>query len=141
MTSDRGQAVLAFDFGEKRIGVAFGQTISRTAEPVTILKVDNGRIDWEGISQIISEWQPEQLVVGMPTNYEGEEFGLAPRVQRFCRQLEGRYHLPVSSINENLSSVEARQRLEDQGKKVMQTGLDAVAAQAILETWFEENID
>ncbi len=133
----REQTILAFDFGEKRIGVAKGQTISRTAEPLTILKVHNGRIDWQGLSDLIEEWQPDLLVVGMPTNYEGEEFGIADRVKRFCRQLQGRYHLPVQTINENLSSVEARQRL---GNKADKQGLDAHAAQAILETWYEESM-
>lgn len=131
--------IVAFDFGEKRIGVATGQTISRTAEPLTILKVDNGRIDWESISRVINDWQPDALVVGMPTNHEGVQFGIAARVQRFCRQLEGRYNLPVSTVNENLSSVEAENRLQQMGKNAEKEGLDAYAAQAILETWFEEN--
>ena len=130
------QSILAFDFGEKRIGVAKGQTISSTTEPLVILKVHNGKIDWEGISKLISDWTPDRLVVGMPTNYAGEEFGIAERVKRFCRQLDGRYHLPVETINENLSSQEAKYRL---GDKADQEGLDAHAAQAILETWFEEH--
>ncbi|MFK8067728.1 MAG: Holliday junction resolvase RuvX [Gammaproteobacteria bacterium] len=134
MTRDYS-SVLAFDFGEKRIGVAKGQTISDTAEPLKILDVHNGKIDWDSISNLIDEWQPNLLVVGMPTNYEGEEFGIAERVKRFCRQLKGRYHLPVQTINENLSSVEAKQRL---GEKATQEGLDAIAAQVILETWFQE---
>lgn len=134
--SKQDRSILAFDFGEKRIGVAKGQTISSTAEPLTILNVHTGRIDWEGISKLIEDWQPDLLVVGMPTNYEGEEFGIAERVKRFCRQLEGRYHLPVETINENLSSIEAKYRL---GDKAEQEGLDAHAAQVILETWFEEH--
>lgn len=133
----KDRSILAFDFGEKRIGVAKGQTISSTAEPLVILNVHNGKIDWEGISKLIEEWTPDMLVVGMPTNYEGEEFGIADRVKRFCRQLDGRYHLPVETINENLSSREAKYRL---GDKAQQEGLDAHAAQAILETWFEEHI-
>lgn len=133
---DNDLSILAFDFGEKRIGVAKGQTISRTAEPLAILKVHNGKIDWDSLSDLIKDWQPELLIVGMPTNYEGEEFGIADRVKKFCRQLDGRYHLPVETVNENLSSIEAKNRL---GKKADQEGLDAHAAQAILETWFEEN--
>lgn len=135
-------SILAFDFGEKRIGVAKGQTISCTAEPLTILRVDNGRIDWDALSALIEDWQPELFVVGMPTNYDGEEFGIADRVKRFCRQLEGRYHLPVQTINENLSSVEAKQRLGDKADQPQkdQQGLDAHAAQAILETWYEESM-
>ncbi len=134
MTPDYG-SILAFDFGEKRIGVAKGQTISGTAEPLKILKVHNGKIDWEALTNLIEEWQPELLVVGMPTNFAGQEFGIADRVKRFCRQLEGRYSLPVQTINENLSSVEAKQRL---GEKAQQEGLDAIAAQVILETWLQE---
>ncbi len=134
MTDDL-RSILAFDFGEKRIGVAKGQTISRTAEPLTIINVHNGKIDWDSLSVLIKDWQPELLVVGMPTNYEGEEFGIADRVKRFCRQLDGRYHLPVQTINENLSSFEAKHRLGDKGSEQR---LDAHAAQVILETWYEE---
>lgn len=133
--TDNHRSILAFDFGEKRIGVAKGQTISRTAEPLTILNVHCGKIDWDALSALIEDWKPDLLVVGMPTNYEGEEFGIADRVKRFCRQLDGRYHLPVETINENLSSVEAKSRL---GNKANKQELDAHAAQAILETWYEE---
>ncbi len=135
--TDDDRSILAFDFGEKRIGVAKGQTISCTAEPLTILNVHCGKIDWDALTALIEEWQPDLLVVGMPTNYEGEEFGIADRVKRFCRQLDGRYHLPVETINENLSSVEAKRRL---GDKVTEQRLDAYAAQVILETWYEECI-
>lgn len=130
------QTLLSFDFGEKRIGVAVGQTISRTAQPLTILQVHNGKIDWQGISRLIEDWQPDALIVGMPTNYAGELFGLAERVRRFCRQLDGRYHRPVHTMNENLSSKEARNRLT---KKSLRDPLDAYAAQVILESWIEEN--
>jgi len=133
--ADDDRSILAFDFGEKRIGVAKGQTISRTAEPLTILNVHCGKIDWDALSALIEDWQPDLLVVGMPINYEGEEFGIAERVKRFCRQLDGRYHLPVETINENLSSNEARRRL---GENATEKSLDAHAAQAILETWYEE---
>lgn len=130
------QTLLGFDFGEKRIGVAVGQTISRTAQPLTILQVHSGKIDWQGISRLIEDWKPDALIVGMPTNYAGEPFGIAERVRRFCRQLDGRYHRPVHTINENLSSKEASNRL---AKRSLQDPLDAYAAQVILESWIEEN--
>ncbi len=130
------ETLLAFDFGEKRIGVASGQLISRSATPLTVLKVKNWQIDWPGITHLIDEWKPDALVVGMPTNYQGEEFGLAERVKRFCRQLEGRYRLPVFTMNENLSSVEARYRMDG---NTTQNPLDAYAAQVILESWIEEH--
>ncbi len=142
--NDDHRSVLAFDFGEKNIGIAKGQTISRTAEPLCILEVKNGQIDWKGITLLIDEWQPDLLLVGMPTDYDGNEFGIAERVKRFCRQLEGRYHLNVQTINENLSSATARQRLSKKRARNQVRGgkqrLDAHAAQAILETWFEENV-
>lgn len=129
------ETLLGFDFGEKRMGIASGQLISRSASPLTILPVRNKQIDWAGITSLIAEWQPDALIVGMPTNYEGEEFGLAERIKRFCRQLEGRYRLPVFTVNENLTSVEARYRMEAESKH---DPLDAYAAQVILESWIEQ---
>jgi len=128
---NRAQAtILAFDFGAKRIGVAVGQTVSRTASPLQTLTQNNGRPDWEAIGRLIDTWEPSLLLLGLPSHADGTPHRLAPAVQRFQRRLQGRFKLPVEFIDERLSSVEAAAR--GYGER------DAVAAQVILETWLND---
>ncbi len=127
------KSLLCFDFGTKRIGVAVGQTITQTATPLQTVRNKNNRPDWNNIEQLIDEWQPDALVVGLPLNMMDEVQEMTIASEKFMRQLHGRFHLPVYSIDERLSSFEAAQRT---GKT---TDLDPVAAQVILETWFAEN--
>ena len=125
--------LLCFDFGTKRIGVAVGQSVTQTATPLQTVKNKNSRPDWDHIKQLINEWQPDALVVGIPLNMMDEVQEMTVASEKFMRQLHGRFHLPVYGVDERLSSFEAKQRT---GKT---TDLDPVAAQAILETWFAEN--
>ncbi len=129
----RIKSLLCFDFGSKRIGVAVGQTITQTANPLQTVINKNNSPDWKTIEQLIETWQPDALVVGQPLNMMNEVQEMTIAAEKFMRQLHGRFHLPVYSIDERLSSFEAAQRT---GRM---TGLDPVAAQAILETWFAEN--
>jgi putative holliday junction resolvase len=123
---ERG-TVLAFDFGLKRIGVAVGETELRTAHPLPAVS------RFEDIQSLVSEWRPARLVVGLPVREAGEH-PLARRVERFARQLEGRFHLPVARVDERFTSVEAESRLRGARKKAV----DSVAAQLILEQYFDE---
>ncbi|MBI2802458.1 MAG: Holliday junction resolvase RuvX [Gammaproteobacteria bacterium] len=124
--------ILGFDHGVKRIGVAVGQTLTRTATPLTTLPAHAGQPDWSAVARLIAEWQPACLVVGMPGTTNGAPHLLAPGVIRFAHRLEGRFKLPIQFIDERLSShFAASQR----SKRVT---LDAVAAQLILETWLAE---
>ena len=127
------KSLLCFDFGTKRIGIAVGQTITQTATPLQTVRNKNNRPDWNNIEQLIDEWQPDALVVGLPLNMMDEVQEMTIASEKFMRQLHGRFHLPVYSIDERLSSFEAAQRTDKT------TDLDPVAAQAILETWFAEN--
>jgi len=121
---------MGFDYGSKRIGVAIGQTITKTASPLAIISVKNKQIDWASINALVKEWQPHEIVVGLPRHNDGSDSVMTVAVQRFCRKLHGRYRVPVHTIDERLSSTAAAERVS--GK------LDAVAAQVILETWFSE---
>ena len=125
---------LGFDFGTHKIGIAVGQTITGTANPVTTLSYVKHKPDWDKIGQIIDEWKPETLVVGLPYQMDDKEAELADRAKRFARQLEGRFRLPVSMVDERLTSKEASNRL---GKKAAKdvTLVDSMAAKLILETW------
>lgn len=121
---------LGFDYGERRIGVAVGQSQSRTAQALITLEVRNGQIDWPAITRLVEEWRPTQLVVGLPGSDDGQPHMNADAIARFARRLHGRFHLPVAFVDERLSSYAASDDPESR-----RVGLDAVAAKLILETW------
>lgn len=124
---EAGCTVLAFDFGIKRIGVAVGETELRTAHPLPGIAAPG----FAAIEKLVAEWRPGMLVVGLPVA-EHREHPMARRVQRFARQLEGRFRLPVARVDERYTSVEAESLLR--GRK--QQAVDSVAAQLILEQYF-----
>jgi len=128
-------ALLGFDYGEKKIGIAVGHLATRTAMPLCTVPVKNLKPDWLQISELISQWRPGRLLVGLPLNMDGSEQAMTKSARRFSRQLEGRYQLPVDMVDERLSSIEARSRT---GGKVQ--ALDPVAAQIIIETWMEHAV-
>ncbi len=128
--------LFGFDFGLKNIGVAVGQTITATASPLTTLK---NKPDWFGIERLIDEWRPDALIVGAPFADPGYAASpLLPRIQRFARQLEGRFHLPVHLIDERLTTREA-ESLGGEQKYFSSGRIDALSAALILETWLHEN--
>lgn len=129
------QTLLCFDYGEKRIGSAVGQTITATATALEIIKVENRKPNWKKIEQLIAEWRPDKLIVGHPFTLDGDRQEMTDAAERFGRQLEGRFQLPVELIAEQLSSYEARRELKST------RDLDAVAARLILESWLNENIN
>jgi len=131
----KNQTLLCFDYGKKRIGLAVGQTITATATALEIIKVVNKKPNWEKIEHLIEEWRPDKLIVGHPFTLDGERQEMTDAAEKFGRQLEGRFKLPVELIEEQLSSYEARRELKST------RDLDAVAARLILETWLRENID
>lgn len=132
--------VLGFDFGLKRLGVAIGQAVTATAQPLTTLTARDGAPDWEAVAGLIAQWRPTALVVGMPRNLDGSAHALAPRVERFCRQLQGRFALPVYTVDERLSSREAEARLKQARRagrrgRVQKLEIDSLSAAIVLETW------
>ena len=127
--------ILAFDWGLKRIGVAVGNGLLGTSEPLCILRARDGVPRWQDVAQLLEQWQPEQLLVGEPLNMDGTAGEITRRAQRFGRQLEGRFMLPVVLVDERLSSREARLR---RGEEVQQDHIDAEAAEIILQTWLSQ---
>lgn len=131
---------LGFDFGHARIGVAIGDAITRSARPLRVVPAQQQRPDWEAIAQLIAQWQPDCLVVGLPSHADGTASPITQSALRFSRQLHGRFRLPVATIDERLSSWEAEQRQSQArhagGRRVKAAGLDATAAAIILESWF-----
>jgi putative holliday junction resolvase len=134
--------VLAFDFGEKRIGVAVGDFETGLAHPLQVISETESKNRFAAIATLLQEWHPQRLVVGLPTQSdEGREHALAARCQRFARQLEGRFGLPVALVDERLTSAAAESALREVGVRghKRKTLVDAVAAQEILHTYFEEH--
>jgi putative Holliday junction resolvase len=133
--------VLAFDFGTRRIGVAVGNTITRAAQPLTTIEGERNDVRFATIAELIAQWQPGALVVGLPTHADGAEHAMTQRARRFARQLEGRFALPVTLVDERWTTQAAQSRLAEaglggrKGKAVR----DQVAAQLILQGWFDEH--
>lgn len=134
------ETVMAFDFGEQRIGVAIGETLLGQARALdTVAEAANDR-RFAAIGRLIAEWQPRRLVVGLPRHTDGAEHEFAARCTRFARQLAGRYRLPVELADERYSSCAAEERLAGAGdKRKLKARLDAEAAAVILQAWFDQH--
>ena len=135
----RTGTVLAFDFGTKRIGVAVGDFETRLAHPLTTIAHGDNRGRIGAISHLIAEWRPVLLVVGLPARADGSTHPVAQLARRFAQRLRGRFGIPTEYVDEHLTSDEAQRALRDAGArgKRLKSALDPVAAQRILETFFE----
>ena len=111
---------LGFDFGMKNIGVAIGQTISCTAQPLVVLKAQDGIPDWRAIQSLIDEWLPNALIVGLPYGLQLQEQSITFSARKFARRLKAAYHLPVHLVDERLTTKEARRLLREQGNHAAQ---------------------
>ncbi len=128
--------VLGFDYGTRRIGIAVGQELTHTATPLETVSVTGAHPDWTAISRIIEAWRPNALVVGVPFNLDGSEHAMTRAAQRFGEELHGRYKLPVHTVDERLSSHEARSLRPV--KQRSKQDIDSLAAQVILYTWLQD---
>jgi putative Holliday junction resolvase len=131
------QRLLGFDFGLRRIGVASGQMITRTASPVTILLANDGVPEWPQVLKLIQQWRPEAILVGIPLNMDGSDCSVTIAARKFLADLATQQPIPVHPVDERLTTKEARQQLRDQGhhKKIDSKRVDAMAACLIVETW------
>jgi len=130
--------ILAFDFGLARIGVAVGQSITGTANPLETLKAKQGIPDWLLIEKLIAEWQPQLLLIGEPFNMDATDQNITQLARKFANRLHGRYGLPFQMYDERLTSASAREEIFEFGgyKKLKKTQIDSIAAALILESWF-----
>jgi putative Holliday junction resolvase len=137
---DISGTIMAFDFGEKRIGVATGETMLKAAHALTTIETEVTEARFAEIGKLIAEWQPSLLIVGLPTYLDGVEHALTQLSKKFAQRLEGRFNLPVMMVDERLSSAEAAQNLSEAGVKGKQQKamIDAVAAQIILQSYFDQ---
>lgn len=140
---DSNVTAMAFDYGTRKIGIAVGQSLIQSATPLTEIPARDGQPDWEQVSRLIEEWQPDLFVVGVPINMDGSEFDLTQRARKFGQRLHGRFGKPWHEMDERLTSFEAREKQHIHHKHGRQRSsktalVDSVAASLILQSWFAD---
>jgi len=136
-------SVLAFDFGLKQIGVAYGQTLTNSARGLSILNARDGVPQWSAVAALLAEWKPQLLLVGLPINMDNTESTLSIRATKFARRLRGRFDLEVQMVDERLTSQSAKSFVREQnqhsgGHKQDLTKIDHIAAAMILQSWLDD---
>ena len=145
MPDGRPEVVLSVDLGLKRIGVATGDTITRTAHPRTTISNGPHGPDWPALDRILADTRPARIAVGEPYNADGSESPLTGAARRFATELARRSGLPVDLVDERWSSQDAEERLRGmrasgaRALRVTREAVDAAAAAVILERWFERH--
>lgn len=138
MPDSASRRVMAFDFGTRRIGVAVGQELIGSGQPVAMMPARDGIPDWQRIEALLEEWRPDLVVVGLPLNMDDTENEMCARARKFGKRLHGRYHVPVEMVDERLTSFEAKGDVMAAGgsRDFGRHGVDDRAAVLILETFF-----
>jgi putative Holliday junction resolvase len=142
--ASRPQVVLAFDFGLRRIGVACGDSVSRSASALEAVPAGSNGPRWELIGSLLRDWQPDMAVVGLPYNVDGSDSNMTGAARGFASELARRFGIEVVLVDERYSSLEAESRLKAAREsglrrgRVAKSDIDAAAACVILERWFTE---
>ena len=127
--------IVAFDFGEKKIGVAVGQTSTYTSSPLQVIFNNHDKVNWNEISVLLEEWRPELILIGKPLNMDGTDSDMMKEVDIFFKKLKKITNIPCEYVDERLTSFEARQNLIE-----LKTDLvDAQAAKILIDNWLSEN--
>ena len=142
-TPDSPQTIVAFDFGLRRIGVAVGQNITASANPVAAIRNTDSGPDWQAIAGIVGEWHPSRLVVGMPLHEDGSPSEMAVHINAFIAEL-GRFDLPIEQVDERYSSLEASELLKTERAaglrgRIKKETIDSMAAALIAKRWLEKS--
>lgn len=138
------QTFLGFDFGTKYLGIAVGQSITATAQPLTTLKMlGQGQPNWQLLDPIIKEWQPSALIVGLALQPDGSHSATSRKAKAFGQLLAKRYDCPVKFIEERLTSVAARESAKGKFNSIVQkkAEIDRISAAIILESWLNDRTD
>ena len=128
------KTVMAFDYGTRRIGVAIGNSVAQTGQALKTISQNNIDVRFQELAALLKEWQPDQLVVGLPVHPDGTAHEMTAKSKRFGNQLHGRFQLPVAWVDERYSSVVL------EGDDKMRDNLDSYSAVLILEQYFAEAI-
>jgi putative Holliday junction resolvase len=130
--------LLGFDFGEKRLGVAVGETATRLAHPIMAIAAEANDVRFAAVERLVAEWRPVGFVVGIPRHADGGEHEVARLAEKFARRLTAYFGLPVMFVDETLTSVEAEARVREAGGRVKRKGgVDAQAATVILQSFLD----
>ena len=127
--------IVAFDFGEKKIGVAVGQTSTYTSSPLQVIFNNHDKVNWNEISVLLEEWKPELILVGKPLNMDGTDSEIMKKVDAFYKKLESLYDAKFEYIDERLTTFEARDILKENNVETV----DANAAKILIDNWFNRN--
>jgi putative Holliday junction resolvase len=131
--------LIGFDFGERRIGVAVGETTTRIASPIGAIEETGNEARFRAIERIVDEWHPAAFIVGQPRHENGSEHAVARLAEKFARRLKARYKLPVVMVDETLSSAAAESQLRgNRTRAKRKTDVDAMAAAVILQSYLDE---
>jgi putative Holliday junction resolvase len=135
------RTLLGFDYGLKNIGVAVGQELTQTASPLTVIKARDGIPNWNDIQALLTEWQPELLIIGLPLNMDGTEQDMTAAARKFGNRLNGRFQIAVEWQDERLSTFEALEQLGIRSKLQSKNrdDVDRISAQLILQSWLNEH--
>ena len=133
--------MLAFDFGTRKIGVAVGNTLVRVAHPLTTIRSEARASRFDAIVALIDEWRPQALVVGRPVHADGTPHARDRAVRRLCALARGTLRLPVLRVDERFTTQIADASLREAGMRgaARAEARDAMAAQLILQAWFDDN--
>ena len=129
---NRPMTILAFDYGTRRVGVAVGNTETRVSQALKTIAATNADMLFQELGNLLKEWQPDQIIVGLPTHPDGSEHEMTAKAKRFGNQLHGRFNLPISWVDERYTSVVL------EGDPQMHDNLDAHSAALILGQYFAE---
>lgn len=132
--------LLGFDYGTKRVGIAVGNTLLRRANPLTTINDEKTATRFARIETLLNEWQPNALVVGLPSNDDGTPHEVTALCRRFANRLKGRFKLPTILLDERYTSIAASAQLNEEGIRGMKQKslIDQYAAQQILQAYFDE---
>tara|TARA_Y100000813_G_scaffold126245_1_gene90723 strand:+ start:9 stop:413 length:405 start_codon:yes stop_codon:yes gene_type:complete len=129
--------IIAFDYGEKKIGVAVGQTSTNTSSPLKIIFNKDNNTNWTSISSLLDEWKPDLILLGKPLNMDGSDSEIMKKVDKFYKELKSIYDADIEFVDERLTTFEAREILKDE----KHDNVDAHAAKILIDNWFDINRD
>ena len=135
------ETIIAFDYGLRRIGVAVGQQVTHSANPLEPVSNGEHGPDWPRIETLVREWRPQRLIVGLPLHADGTPSDIGEHVRKFVGAL-GRFDLPVDTVDERYSSLEAEAMLKSQREaglrgRISKEAIDSAAATLIAERWLK----
>ena len=127
--------IIAFDYGEKKIGVAVGQTSTNTSSPLKVIFNNHGKVNWDEINSLLNEWNPDLIILGKPLNMDGTKSEVMKKVDKFYNNLMKIYKARYEYVDERLTTFEAKEILKDNKAELV----DANAAKILIDNWFNIN--